>query len=45
MKYTPTYFDFDKLEHYKENIDMLLSVFLVYAIIFVSSWLYTRLSR
>ena len=45
MKYTPTYFDFDKLEHWHENLDMLLTVVLVYAIIFGSAWVYNKLSR
>ena len=44
MKYTPTYFDFDKLEHWKENIDIFLTVAVVYILIFSAAWVYKRLS-
>ena len=45
MKYTPTYFDFDKLEHWHENMEVFLTVVAVYSVIFVSAWVYNRLSR
>ena len=45
MKYTPTYFDFDKLEHWHENLEVLLTVAGVYIVIFASAWVYNRLSR
>lgn len=45
MKYTPTYFDFDRLERWNENIEVFLVVVVIYAIIFASAWVYNRLSR
>lgn len=45
MKYTPTYFDFDKLEHWQENLEVFLMVAGVYIIIFTSAWVYNRLTR
>ena len=45
MKYTPTYFDFDRLEHWNENIQVFLVIVVIYAIIFSSAWVYNRLGR
>lgn len=42
MKYTPTYFDFDGLEHKAELIDVFLIVAVVYILIFSVSWLLSR---
>lgn len=43
MKYTPTYFPFDQLEHKAEIAEMLLMVAAVYIIIFSVSWLYSKI--
>ena len=42
MKYTPTYFNFDALEHKAELIDVFLIVAVVYILIFSVSWLLSR---
>ena len=42
MKYTPTYFNFDALEHKAELIDVFLIVAVVYILIFSVSWLISR---
>ena len=42
MKYTPTYFNFDGLEHKAELIDVFLIVAVVYILIFSVSWLLSR---
>lgn len=44
MKYTPEYFPFDSLEHYKEILDVFLLVGMVYIVIFTVSWVYNRLA-
>jgi len=45
MKYTPTYFDFDKLEFYNEMMDIGITLFTIYGIIFLVSYLYSRFPR
>ena len=42
MKYTPTYFDFDSLEHKAELLDVFLIVAVVYILIFSVSWLLSK---
>ena len=45
MKYIPTYFDFDGLEHKAELLEVFLLVVFVYILIFTVSWVYTRFPR
>lgn len=42
MKYTPQYFDFASIAHKAEIFEVLCMVAGVYAIIFVVSWLYSK---
>jgi hypothetical protein len=42
MKYTPTYFDFDGLEHKMELLNAVVMVAGVYILIFSVSWVYNR---
>ena len=42
MRYTPTYFDFDKLEFYNEMLEVGILVFTIYAIIFLVSYIYSK---
>ena len=45
MKYTPTYFDFDGLEHKAQIAEVFLMVAAVYILIYSVSWIYTRFPR
>ena len=42
MKYTPTYFNFDALEHKYEILEIFSLVAGVYAIIFAVAWLCSK---
>ena len=39
------YFDFDKLKHISENLEMLSLVVGVYLIIFSVAWVYNRFAK
>ena len=43
MKYTPTYFDFDKLKHTESIAEMLLMVVVVYILIYSVAWVLSKL--
>ena len=45
MKYVPTYFDFDGLEHKMNIAEMFLLVAAVYILIFIASYVYSRFPR
>ena len=45
MKYTPTYFDFDGLEHKAQIAEVFLMVAAVYILIFIVSFVYSRFPR
>ena len=45
MKYTPTYFDFDGLEHKAQIAEVFLLVAAVYILIYSVAWLMSRFPR
>ena len=42
MQYTPTYFDFRKLEFMRENAEIGLTVLTIYAVIFLVAYVYNK---
>lgn len=45
MKYFPTYFDFEGLEHKWQIMESFLFVLFLYAVIFSVSWFLSRIPR
>jgi hypothetical protein len=45
MKYTPTYFDFDRLEYKGELVDIFLTLSVVYILIFSVAWVCSKFPR